>query len=131
MNRKLVKNAPSWILQNPIAYIWICNKYQYLPSVLFGRWFEVGNVVNTVRISCNSQIWSLKQELWRFALRIIYPTTKQPFSFPESVLNSFPHCFDTDNIWYISDFKKPPRLFEKKQQQHWEVDMNDEKLCRP
>ncbi|MDX4993058.1 hypothetical protein SHY80_10830, partial [Streptococcus suis] len=45
---------------------------------LSGRQFEVGDEVNSVRISRNGQIWSVQLELLRFASQILSPTFNSP-----------------------------------------------------
>ncbi|EHC03817.1 hypothetical protein SSUR61_0277 [Streptococcus suis R61] len=45
---------------------------------LSGGQFEVGNEANSVRISRNGQIWSVKHELLRFASQILSPTFNSP-----------------------------------------------------
>ncbi|HFI0422964.1 TPA: hypothetical protein ACGOZR_001870, partial [Streptococcus suis] len=48
---------------------------------LSGGQFEVGDEANSIRISRIGQIWSVKNELLRFALQILSPT-----------FNSLPDC---------------------------------------
>lgn len=43
-----------------------------------GRYFEVGNEANSVRISRRGQIWSVKYEKLRFASQILSPTFNSP-----------------------------------------------------